>query len=170
MDHNPLALILGSNSLNTLLVWFHQLRMHLMRFQFSISHIPGKDLATADTIPRAPTSSSSHSYDLLLYVCLATQHLPIAELHMKQIAQLISNSIAWMGGLLDFMVQPNHVQCLDQVPAYIDSKLSVYCLCCHCACMSLWAVCVLMCVCNCFYSCMFLFSCAPKHNVASYKH
>ena len=33
--------------------------MRLMRFQFTISHVPGKDLSTADTLSRAPVRASS---------------------------------------------------------------------------------------------------------------
>ena len=67
--------------------------MRLMRFQLSISHIPGKDLATADALSRAPTSSSSHPDDLFQqevdsYVHLIMEHLPIAEPRLRQIAQL----------------------------------------------------------------------------------
>ena len=49
-DHKPLVPILGSKSLDTLPVRVQRFCMCLMRFQYSISHIPGKDLATADAL------------------------------------------------------------------------------------------------------------------------
>jgi len=33
--------------------------MRLMRFYFTISHVPGKDLSTADTLSRSPVKGSS---------------------------------------------------------------------------------------------------------------
>ena len=58
-DHKPLVPILRSKNLDTLPAHVHQFRMRLMRYQFTISHVPGKDLHIADTLSRAPTSQST---------------------------------------------------------------------------------------------------------------
>ena len=58
-DHKPLVPILGSKSLDTLPPRVLRFRIRLMRFQYSISHIPGKTLYMADTLSRAPLSLSN---------------------------------------------------------------------------------------------------------------
>ena len=92
-DHKPLVSILGSKGLNDLPVRVQRFRMRLMRFQFSISHVPGKELATADALSRAPTSSTTESDDQFCqevnsYVRLVMEYLPFAEDRLRKIAQL----------------------------------------------------------------------------------
>ena len=95
-NHKPLVPILGSKSLDTLPVRVQRFRMRLMSFQYSISHIPGKDITTADALSRAPTATGGgggHSDNVFQqevdsYVRLVTEHLPIVEPRMRQIAQL----------------------------------------------------------------------------------
>ena len=43
-DHKPLVPLLGNKSLDTLPPWVLCFRIRLMRFQYSISHVPGKTL------------------------------------------------------------------------------------------------------------------------------
>ena len=67
--------------------------MHLMHFHFGISHIPGKDLFTADALSRTPTSSSTtsdkaFSHEVAMFVALVMQHRPVTESRFRQIAQL----------------------------------------------------------------------------------
>lgn len=67
--------------------------MHLMHFQFAISHVPSKELYTTDALSDAPTSSSTTSVDDLshevaMFVALVMQHLPVTESRLHQIAQL----------------------------------------------------------------------------------
>ena len=92
-DHKPLVPILGSKSLDDLPVRVQRFRMRLMRFQFSISHVPGKELATADALSRAPTSSTNESDDKFrqevdAYIHLVMENLPFAEDRLRKIAQL----------------------------------------------------------------------------------
>ena len=56
-DHKPLVSLLGSKPLDSLPLRVQHFRMTLMRFTYTISHVPGKDLAVADTLSRAPVSS-----------------------------------------------------------------------------------------------------------------
>jgi len=53
MDHNHLVPLLGSKSLDEFLACIQRLRMRLMTFSFSISHVASKKLATADVVSRA---------------------------------------------------------------------------------------------------------------------
>ena len=92
-DHKPLVPILSSKSLDTLPARVQRFRMWLMRYQFSISHVPGKDLHIADTLSRAPTSTNTPTDDLFCqqvdhFVHLVTESLPITEARLLQIAQM----------------------------------------------------------------------------------
>ncbi len=57
-DHKPLVSLFSRKLLDELLVRVQRFRMRLMRFSFSVSHVPGKDLAIADALSRAPVSSA----------------------------------------------------------------------------------------------------------------
>ncbi|KFD65879.1 hypothetical protein M514_07037 [Trichuris suis] len=53
-DHRPLVPLLSTKCLDDLPPRTQRFHMRLMRFNFSISHVPGKQLVTADTLSRAP--------------------------------------------------------------------------------------------------------------------
>lgn len=60
--------------------------MRLTRYQFTISHIPGKDLVIADTLSRAPMrDSSDSSSEVDAYVCLVIESLPATEKRLEEI-------------------------------------------------------------------------------------
>lgn len=52
-DHKPLVPLLGSRNLDELPPRIQCLKMRLMRFSFTISHVPGKEIATADVLSRS---------------------------------------------------------------------------------------------------------------------
>ncbi len=62
-----------------------------MRFQFSISHVPGKSLITADTLSRAPAPNATAEEDTLLgeeveaYVSGVYQTIPATERRLEEI-------------------------------------------------------------------------------------
>ena len=56
-DHKPLVPLLGSKSLDTLPPRVLRFRIHLIRFQYSISHVPGKTFYIPDTLSRAPLNT-----------------------------------------------------------------------------------------------------------------
>ena len=58
-DHKPLVPLLSTKLLDELPVRVQRFRMRLMRYDFTISHIPGKDLVTADTLSRAPVAEGT---------------------------------------------------------------------------------------------------------------
>jgi len=43
--------------LDELPIRVQRFRLRLMRFKFTVSHVPGKNLVVADTLSRAPVSS-----------------------------------------------------------------------------------------------------------------
>ena len=92
-DHKPLVPILSSKSLDTLPARVQRFCMRLMRYQFSISHVPGKDLHIADTLSRAPTSQSTPLDDQFCchvdtFVHLVTRSLPVTDERLQQISRL----------------------------------------------------------------------------------
>ena len=89
-DHKPLVPLLSNKLLDELPLRIQRLRMRLMRFSFSISHVPGKDLSTADTLSRAPVSNASPSDEFLseeadTYLQMAVQSLPATEKRLEEV-------------------------------------------------------------------------------------
>lgn len=58
-DHKPLVPLLGQKSLDLLPPHIFRFRLCMMRFQYTIYHVPGKSLYTADMLSRAPIQDSS---------------------------------------------------------------------------------------------------------------
>lgn len=56
-DHKPLVLLLNNKHLDSLPPRILRFRLRLMRFAYTMSHVPGKSLYTADTLSRAPLPS-----------------------------------------------------------------------------------------------------------------
>ena len=50
-DHKPLISLLSTKNLENLPPRILQFRLHMMRHNFSIVHVPGKALITADNLP-----------------------------------------------------------------------------------------------------------------------
>jgi len=49
-DHKPLVSLLGSKNLEELPIRIQRFRMRLMRFSYTITYVPGKNLVVADTL------------------------------------------------------------------------------------------------------------------------
>ena len=58
-DHKPLVPLLRTKQLDDLPPRILRFRLRLMRYQFSIYHVPGKNLVTADALSRAPSSEAT---------------------------------------------------------------------------------------------------------------
>ena len=61
-----------------------------MRYDFSISHVSGKDLTTADTLSRAPVSAATNideglSKEVNAFVDLIVKNLPATEKRLQDI-------------------------------------------------------------------------------------
>ena len=68
--------------------------MRLMRFSFTICHVPGKDLATADTLSQTPVSGPTDSDTQLreesnAYIQTAILNIPATEKQLQESTQLI---------------------------------------------------------------------------------
>ena len=63
-DHKPLVPLLGSKHLNNLPPRILRFRLRLARFDYMITHVPGKLLHTADTLSRAPSANKDNDATL----------------------------------------------------------------------------------------------------------
>ena len=90
-DHKPLVPLFGSKNLSELPPRIQHLRMQLMRFDFSISYVPGKDIIMADTLSRAPLNQCSDSdqleEDVNLNVNFVYSLLPVSEQRTETIKE-----------------------------------------------------------------------------------
>ena len=62
--------------------------MRLMRYAYTISHVPGKNIATADVLSRAPeriTGDRNLETEINLYVHQVMSNLPATEMRLQQI-------------------------------------------------------------------------------------
>ena len=62
-DHKPLVPLLSTTSLDCLPPRILHFRLRLTRFDYSICHVPGKSLYTADTLSRAPIPSTEQVFE-----------------------------------------------------------------------------------------------------------
>ncbi|KAK7889208.1 hypothetical protein WMY93_024768 [Mugilogobius chulae] len=87
-DHKPLVPLLGSRNLDELPPRIQRLKMRLMRFSFTISHVPGKEIATADVLSRAPiahTEEGLHEEEIDLYADTVVASIPATEKRLKEV-------------------------------------------------------------------------------------
>ena len=87
-DHKPLILLL----LDSLPPRILRFRLRMMRYNFSITHVPGKALITADALSRAPLHSvSTDSFDLQesaeTFISAVVEALPARANRLEQIAK-----------------------------------------------------------------------------------
>ena len=98
-DHKPLVPLFSTKHLDELPARVQRFRLRMMRFEFSISYVPGKELLTADALSRAPATDPAPA-DLLLqqeadaYVSMVLQGLPATEQRLLEIKQLQEDDIA----------------------------------------------------------------------------
>ena len=92
-DHKPLVPLLGTSSLNDLPPRIQRFRLRLLRFSFSIYHVPGKELVVADALSRQPMSSPD-TVDQILQSEAETfrstfmQSLPASDKRLQEIKTL----------------------------------------------------------------------------------
>lgn len=87
-DHKPL--VLSIKSLDEMPIRIQRFRLQLMRYSYSIVHIPGTSLHTADTLSRAPVSTPSMNKDTLretvqAYVNLIVTAIPSTPEQLEKI-------------------------------------------------------------------------------------
>ena len=90
-DHKPLVPLLGSKNLCDMPHRIQQFRMRLMRYSYTIVHVPGKDNVTADALSRAPLTrdltkaEKQLNEDMSLYVANIIECLPTTERRLDEI-------------------------------------------------------------------------------------
>ena len=91
-DHKPLVPLLSTKDWDDITPRIQRFKMRLMRYRFTISHVPGKLLVTADTLSRQPLKTKNTNTDLendtKAYVNLVMDYLPASD---KRIQEFISN-------------------------------------------------------------------------------
>ena len=78
-DHKPLIPLLSSKSLDHLPPRIIRFRLRMDKFNYTIHHVAGKELYTADTLSRAPLAESESqnlSDEAEMYIEAVTQALP----------------------------------------------------------------------------------------------
>ena len=91
-DHKPLIPLFSTKNLEDLPVHIQRYRLRMMRFHFTISHVPGKQLTIADTLLRAPSDSPSttdHTFEQesQIFVNAVIQSLPATKERLQQIRE-----------------------------------------------------------------------------------
>ena len=90
-DHKPLVPILDSKNFEEMSPRIQRLRMRLLRFDFTASHIPGKSLITADALSRTPVEQqdgqSSTEEEIDLYVQHVLASLPASNTQLERIKE-----------------------------------------------------------------------------------
>ena len=90
-DHKRLVPLFSTKSLEELPLCVQQFRMRMMHFDFTISHVPGKELTIADTLSRAPASSSPADMELeqeaTAYVNSVVENFPATEQRLQEIRE-----------------------------------------------------------------------------------
>ena len=90
-DHKPLVPLLGSKNLYDMPPRIQRFRMRLMRYFYTIVHVPGKDNVTADALSRAPftrdltKAEKQLNQDMSLYVANIIECLPTIERRLDEI-------------------------------------------------------------------------------------
>ena len=106
-DHKPLVPLLGKKSLDLLPPRVLRFRLRLTRFQYTIHHVPGKTLYTADTLSRAPSTKPSS----------------LISHRSTEVKQFIQSVIAALPASSNRLDSYSRAQATDQV----CSKLIEYC-------------------------------------------
>ena len=106
-DHKPLVPLLRKKSLDLLPPQVLRFRLRLTRFQYTIHHVPGKTLYTADTLSRAPSTKPSS----------------LISRHSTEVEQFIQSVIAALPASSDRLDSYSRAQATDQV----CFKLIEYC-------------------------------------------
>ena len=89
-DHKPLVPLLSTKRLDELPLRVQRFRLRLMRYYFTISHVPGKDMTIPDALSRAPSTEATLNEkgfqdEVNAYVNVAIKNLPASQRRIQQI-------------------------------------------------------------------------------------
>ena len=129
--------LLGTKALDELPPRVLRFRLRLMRYQFNIVHVPGKNLITADALSRAPADVSSVADSALqqevdAFMVAVTDGLPATDQQLQEILTVQQDDLICMtieatapsGGFLkivfrwhsNLMASPQRLQSLSRRP------------------------------------------------------
>ena len=89
-DHKPLVPLFNTKNLDEFLIRVQRFRLRMMRYRFTISHVPGTSLKVADTLSRAPVSTALAS-DVLFqeetaaYMDYVVKNHPITNKQIRKV-------------------------------------------------------------------------------------
>ena len=91
-DHKPLVPLFSTKNLEDLPARVQRFRLRMMRFNFTISHVPGKQLAIVDMLSRVPAEPpdvADYNLDLesQAFVNYIVESLPASEQQLQRIKQ-----------------------------------------------------------------------------------
>ena len=87
-DHKPLVPLLSTKRLDELPLRVQRFRMRMLRYNYSICHVPGKNLSTADTLSRAPAPGEVEQNlqeEIEAYVDAIYKSIPATERRLEEI-------------------------------------------------------------------------------------
>ena len=88
-DHKPLVPLLSTKQLDSLPPRILRFRLRLDRFDYTICHVPGKEMYTADTLSRAPVgppgrSSEAFQGEVEAFIESVVRNLPAGEKRLDE--------------------------------------------------------------------------------------
>ena len=89
-DHKPLVPLFSTKNLEKLALRVQCFQLRMMRFSFTITHVPGKELVIADTLSRTPAGNTTQEENLLqeetrAYVNRILESIPSTEQRLEEI-------------------------------------------------------------------------------------
>ena len=89
-DHKPLVALLSNKNLEDLPPRILRFRLRLMRYNYNVQFLPGKEIYTADALSRSPVSEPSQEDESIqetaeLFVEQVISHLPASDPRLEQI-------------------------------------------------------------------------------------
>ena len=91
-DHKPLVPLFSVKALEELPVRVQRFRMRMMRYRFTIEHVPGKDLVVADMLSRAPLNTPTVQDQQLHqegeeYIQVVLKSLPVSDKLLEEVKE-----------------------------------------------------------------------------------
>ena len=89
-DHKPLVPLLSTKNLEELPIRIERFRLRMIRYQYDIKHVPGKELNTADFLSRSllpNTGISELQEETEAYINLIVSHLPATDRRLTEIKE-----------------------------------------------------------------------------------
>ena len=89
-DHKPLLALMKTKQLDELTPRIQRFRMRMMRFSYEVEHVAGKNLATADTLSRAPGSTprqedKEKEEETLAFVRSVVDSIPASDVRLEEV-------------------------------------------------------------------------------------